>query len=108
MTDTKVLASFPSGEFAAFSTAKMSYFLPMRADMTRSEIEQFFGEDAKFVALTPMPTVELHLPDTKVQIAHPGDIIAHFINGKYKVISEEYYNKNFNAPIVDKDDHGMI
>ncbi|WP_179396144.1 hypothetical protein [Lacticaseibacillus absianus] len=99
---------FPKGEFAAFSTAKMSYFLPVRDDITREVVDAFFGADAKFVALTPVPAVEIHIPHTESQIATPGNLIAKFVNGKYKVIDADYYHKNFNAPLTDDDDQGIF
>ncbi|WP_125706171.1 hypothetical protein [Lacticaseibacillus daqingensis] len=98
---------FPTGEFAAFSTAKMSYFLPVQNDITRATVDAFFGDDAKFVALTPMPAVEIHIPHTEAQIATPGNLIAKFANGKYKVIDEAYYRKNFNDPLTDQDQNGI-
>lgn len=100
--------SFPSGEFTAFSTAKMTYFLLVRPDLTRADIEAFFGpEDARYVALTQVPSVELHLPKTDAQVAVPGNLIAKFANGKYKVITQEYYRQNFNDPIADAKGDGI-
>ncbi|WP_262315910.1 hypothetical protein [Lacticaseibacillus parakribbianus] len=101
-------SKFPGGEFAAFSTAKMSYFLPVRENIDRAAIDTFFGSDAKFVALTPLPSVELHVPNSDAQIATPGDLIAKFANGKYKVMNETYYHKNFNDPITDPQDNGIF
>ncbi|WP_054665018.1 hypothetical protein [Lacticaseibacillus camelliae] len=99
--------SFPSGEFTAFSTAKMTYFMLVRADLTRADIEAFFGDDARYVALTKVPSVELHLPQAEAQIAVPGNLIAKFANGKYKVITQAYYHQNFNEPIADANGQGI-
>lgn len=101
-------SQFPRGEFTAFSTAKMTYFMLMREDTTRADIEAFFGADARYVALTPMPSVEIHIPKAEPQTAVPGNLIAKFVNGKYKVMTADYYDHNFNAPITDQDNEGIF
>lgn len=105
MADT-VLSDFPTGMFAAFSTAKMSYFLPVRDQMAPATVAAFFGDDLP--NLTQNGSVlQLKLAGGGTLTAHSGDIIAKFKNGKYKVIDETYYEKNFNAPITDDDGNGL-
>lgn len=103
-------SKLPDGPFAAFSTAKMSYFLPITAKTDQSELDAFFGQDTSHVHLTQGstgPMVTLEFPGSKPQVAYTGNIIVGFTNGKYKVIDETYYHQNFYDPIVDKNEHGF-
>ncbi|ERL66683.1 hypothetical protein [Schleiferilactobacillus shenzhenensis] len=105
MTDN-TLAAFPQGEFAAFSTAQMAHFLPYRAGMSQQAIEEFFGADLGTKA--DFDSTHLIVFDHgRMLKVNPGEIVVKFPNGKYKVITVDYYNKNFNEPIVVDDDPGV-
>ncbi|KRO16262.1 hypothetical protein [Lacticaseibacillus saniviri] len=107
MADTP-LTGFPEGEFAAFSTAKMSFFLPYTENTTPADLNQFFDRDIIHVTITPDKQLEIALPDSEIQLASYGQILSKFTNGKYKVIDADYYHKNFNDPIVDQNDRGIL
>jgi len=108
MTKTLADQGFPNGEFAAFSTAKMSFFLPYTEQTSPADLNQFFGPDILHISITNNHDLEIALPDSEIQLAHFGQIVAKFTNGKYKVIDADYYYKNFNAPIVDEHQHGIL
>lgn len=92
------LSEFPQGAFSAFSTAKMSYFLPIRPNLEPAVLQAFFGADATNVRQSATG-ITLRTPDASPLRAKNGEIIAKFTNGKYKVIDVDYYHKNFNDPL---------
>ena len=94
------LNEFPQGTFSAFSTAKMSHFLPVRKTLNQETLAIFFGADANNVRMTSTG-LSLRLPGTASIRATYGDIIVHSPNGKYKVIDPDYYAENFNSPLPD-------
>lgn len=100
------LANFPTTEFAAFSTAKMTYFLPYTAKTSKETIEQFFGEDfGKKADIINHQLVVLGSEGSSP--VQEGRIIAKFTNNKYKVIDVNYYRRNFNDPIIDEKGQGI-
>ncbi len=96
----QLLNDFPQGAFSAFSTAKMSHFLPVRPALDEHSLQSFFGADASNVRRTESG-LSLRLPDAPPVRAKFGEIIVHSTNGKYKVIDQEYYHNNFNDPLPD-------
>jgi len=108
MSDSLNQNGFPNGEFAAFSTAQMSYFLPYTPNTSPADLNQFFGQDILHVTITPNNDLEIALPDSEILLAHYDQLVAKFTNGKYKVIDADYYHKNFNDPIVDDRQHGIL
>ncbi|WP_390409074.1 hypothetical protein [Lacticaseibacillus jixiensis] len=98
----RTLNDFPQGAFTAFSTATMTYFLPVRPDLDDHTLVTFFGADAKNVRQSATG-LTLRLPDAPPVRAKQGQIIARFKNGKYKVIDVDYYHKNFNDPLATLD-----
>lgn len=99
--------TFPQGEFAAFSTAKMSHFLMLSTTLRDADISQFFGDDEQYVSRGANGTLTLQLPDQPLIVGKSGELFARFVNGKYKVIDADYYFKNFNAPLADENDTGI-
>lgn len=98
---------FPTGEFAAFSTAKMSHFLQVRQGLDDKALREFFGADGEYVTQAPTGTLTLQLPGAPLLVGKVGDLFARFANEKYKVISADYYHKNFNDPLTDDHDAGI-
>ena len=92
------LSEFPQGAFSAFSTAKMSHFLPIRPNLDPEVLRAFFGADAANIRQTATG-LTLRTPDASPLRAKNGEIIARFTNGKYKVMDVDYYRKNFNDPL---------
>jgi hypothetical protein len=67
--------------------------------MDPAAVEQFFGADLGTKA--DFDSTHLVVFDHgRMLKVNPGEIVAKFPNGKYKVITVEYYQKNFNEPIV--------
>lgn len=96
----QLLNEFPQGAFSAFSTAKMSHFLPVRRDLQEDTLRAFFGADASNVRRTD-EGLSLRLPGAASIRAQYGEIIVRFTNGKYKVVTVDYYHKNFNDPLAE-------
>ena len=104
--DVNQLANFPTTEFTAFSTAKMSYFLPYTVKTTQETIRDFFGADfgKKADIINDQLVV---LGSEGWSPVQKGKIIAKFVNNKYKVIDVDYYRHNFNDPIIDESGMGI-
>lgn len=47
---------------------------------------------------------KIDILNTEQLIVQYGEIIARFTNGKFKIIDSTYFHKNFNDPLVDKDE----
>ncbi|HJE15359.1 MAG TPA: hypothetical protein K8W17_04700 [Lapidilactobacillus dextrinicus] len=100
------LPDFPTTEFAAFSTAKMSYFLPYTSLTTVEQIKTFFGED--FGKKADVVNDQLVVLGSEGwEPVQKGLIIAKFTNNKYKIIDVDYYRRDFNDPIIDSEGKGI-
>ncbi|WP_125604505.1 hypothetical protein [Lapidilactobacillus bayanensis] len=100
------LPDFPTTEFAAFSTAKMSYFLPYTSITKMEQIQIFFGEDfGKKADIINNQLVVLGSEGWEP--VQKGSIIAKFTNNKYKIIDVDYYHRDFNDPIIDSEGKGI-
>lgn len=103
---TDPLQGFPKNEFAAFSTAKMSHFLPYSAATTPEMIKSFFGDD--FGKKADIINHQLVILGSEGWApVETNQIIARFANDKYKVMGVEYYQRNFNAPLTDINGDGL-
>lgn len=100
-------AEFPTGEFTAFSTAKMSHFLLVQPGVPAATLSQFFGENAQYVTQAASGTLTLQLPGSPLLVGKVGDLFGRFANEKFKVISADYYHHNFNDPLTDEHDTGI-
>ncbi|MCI1987013.1 MAG: hypothetical protein LKJ69_12115 [Lactobacillus sp.] len=98
----RTLTDFPQGAFTAFSTAQMTYFLPVHPGLDDRALAVFFGADTPNVRRTKTG-LSLRLPNAPAVQADNGELIAKFTNGKYKVINTDYYHKNFNDPLLEMD-----
>ncbi len=101
------LQGFPKGEFAAFSTAKMTHFLPYSQETSTDDLKGFFGANYQDLTKTPIGRLKIDIPNTEQLIVQYGEIIARFTNGKFKIIDSTYFHKNFNDPLVDEDEKGI-
>ena len=101
------LQGFPKGEFAAFSTAKMTHFLPYSQETSTDDLKGFFGANYQYLTKTPIGRLKIDIPNTEQLIVQYGEIIARFTNGKFKIIVSTYFHKNFNDPLVDEDEKGI-
>lgn len=104
---TFIFGRIPKGEFAAFSTAKMTHFLPYSHDTNTKDLKGFFGDNFQYLTKTPIGRLKIEIPNTEPLIVQYGEIIARFANGKFKVIDSTYFHKNFNDPLVDEDEKGI-
>ncbi|WP_461218304.1 hypothetical protein [Lapidilactobacillus salsurivasis] len=100
------LASFPTGEFAAFSTTKMANFLPYSEKTTMTMVKAFFGADYGKKADVINERLVVLGSEGWAPVEY-GKIIARFVNKKYKIIDGDYYRRNFNAPIIDEQGQGI-
>lgn len=98
-TETSSLDGFPKEQFNAFSTTKMAKFLPYTEATTMAQLREFFGHD--FNTIVRFRAAQLIIYDRKTAIpVEMNKIIVRFANGNYKVIDRDYYDRNFNEPLL--------
>ena len=75
MAQPSSLEGFPKGEFAAFSTAKMTHFLPYSQGTTTKDLKGFFGDNFQYLTKTPIGRLKIEIPNTEPLIVQYGEII---------------------------------
>lgn len=56
------LQGFPKGEFAAFSTAKMTHFLPYSQETSTDDLKGFFGANYQYLPKPRLAVSKLTSP----------------------------------------------